>query len=288
MLPYRHAVRVELLVGIDRMRAATVVLQRTRLIDPLMGIWDAPDVQWWWRQPRATDDVPLPVWFDEVGPVGVALLTDWGDAVQGDALVVPGTVALDDVWSALLRAAPPMLDVLARDDDTELLDLLGDAGFAATRERSASTWLDADRRPPVSPVPDGYRLVDRTQRLGVPHPMRPRNGDAVEARLLETSLYEATLDLSVETDDGAPAGYALFWHDDLTGVGQLEPMRVLDEHQRRGLARALLTEGLERLARRGARRLKVGFDGPAGRALYTGAGFVIDAWAGSYRRGSTS
>ncbi|MDQ3484041.1 MAG: GNAT family N-acetyltransferase, partial [Actinomycetota bacterium] len=115
----------------------------------------------------------------------------------------------------------------------------------------------------------------------------PRNGNAVEERLLETSLYDATLDLSIETEDGEPAGYALFWDDVLTGVGQLEPMRVFDEHQRRGLARALLTEGLDRLARRGARRLKVGFDGVAGEALYTGAGFVIDAWAGSYRRSST-
>ncbi len=287
MLPYRHAVRVDHLAGIDSVGAATAVLQRTRLIDPLIGIWDAPDVQWWWRRPRATDDVPLPVWFDDDGPVGVALLTDWGDVVQGDALVVPGTVVRNDVWSALLDAAPPALDVLARDDDAELLALLAGAGFTATDERSASTWLDADRRPPVTPVPDGYRLVDRTQRLDVPHPMRPRNGNAVEERLLETSLYDATLDLSIETEDGEPAGYALFWDDVLTGVGQLEPMRVFDEHQRRGLARALLTEGLDRLARRGARRLKVGFDGAAGEALYTGAGFVIDAWAGSYRRSST-
>ena len=275
-------------MGIHRVRAATVVLQRTRLIDPLIGIWDAPDVQWWWRRPRATDDVPLPVWFDDDGAAGVALLTDWGDVVQGDALVVPGTVAREDVWSALLDVAPPVLEVLARDDDPELLELLASAGFTATSERSATTWLDAGLRPPAEPLPDGYRLVDRSQRSGVPHPMRERNGHEVEERLLETSLYHPTLDLSVETAAGEPAGYALFWHDAVTGVGQLEPMRVFDGHQRRGLARALLTEGIDRLGRRGARRLKVGFDGPAGEALYTGAGFVVDAWAGSYRRSPTS
>jgi GNAT superfamily N-acetyltransferase len=88
-------------------------------------------------------------------------------------------------------------------------------------------------------------------------------------------------------DAGEPAGYALYWHDAVTGVGQLEPKRVFEEHQRRGLGRALLTDGLERLARRGARHLKVGFDGPAGEALYTGAGFAIDAWADAYRRGSS-
>jgi ribosomal protein S18 acetylase RimI-like enzyme len=277
-------VRKELHRGIERMQAATVVLQRTRLLDPLIGIWDAPDVQWWWRRPRPTDEIPLPVWYDDRGPVAVALLTDWGDVVQGDALVVPGVVPLREVWDELLAVAPAALDVLARDDDAELLALLADAGFAATDERSASTWLDADRRPAVASTPEGYRLVDRTERRGVPHPMRPRNGDLVEERLRETSLYDERLDLSVETSGGEPVGYALFWHVDTTGVGQLEPMRVFDDHQRRGLARALLTEGLDRLARRGARRLKVGFDGPAGQALYIGAGFVIDSWGASYRR----
>jgi GNAT superfamily N-acetyltransferase len=279
-------VHTERLVGLDRVRAATAVLQRTRRVDPLVGIWDAPDVQWWWRRPRSTDDVPLPVWFDDDGPAGVVLLTDWGDVIQGDALVVPGTVPLAEAWTALLDVAPAPLDVLARDDDEPLLGLLAAAGFEATEERSATTWLEADTRPPVSPTAAGYRLVDRTQRGDVPHPMRPRNGDEVEARLQQTSLYDPALDLAVETDDGEPVGYALFWHDATTGVGQLEPMRVFDEHQRRGFARALLTEGLDRLARRGARRLKVGFDGPAGQALYTGAGFVIDSWTTGHRRGT--
>jgi hypothetical protein len=32
-------------------------------------MWEAADVQWWWRRPRATDELALPVWFDEFGPV---------------------------------------------------------------------------------------------------------------------------------------------------------------------------------------------------------------------------
>ena len=62
--------------------------------------------------------------------------------------------------------------------------------------------------------------------------------------------------------------------DHTTQVGLLEPMRVEDEYQRRGLARVLLTTGLDRLARKGARRLKVGFETDAARNLYFGAGFV--------------
>ena len=81
-------------------------------------------------------------------------------------------------------------------------------------------------------------------------------------------------DLAVEDADGRVAGYALFWYDHTTLVGLLEPMRVEDEYQRRGLARMLLTNGLDRLARKGARRLKVGFQTDAARNLYLGAGFV--------------
>ena len=94
--------------------------------------------------------------------------------------------------------------------------------------------------------------------------MIARNGAAVQARLRQCSLYDPALDLAVEDPDGNVAGYALFWFDPVTCVGLVEPMRVEDEYQRRGLARMLLTTGLDRLARTGARRLKVGFESRAG------------------------
>ncbi len=104
--------------------------------------------------------------------------------------------------------------------------------------------------------------------------MIARNGELVEERLRQCSLYDPTLDLAVEDADGRIAGYALSWFDHATFVGLLEPMRVADEYQRRGLARMLLTNGLDRLAREGVLRLKVGFDTDAARNLYLGAGFV--------------
>jgi predicted N-acetyltransferase YhbS len=104
--------------------------------------------------------------------------------------------------------------------------------------------------------------------------MIARNGEVVESRLRQCSLYDPTLDLAVEDAHGRAAGYALFWFDHTTLVGLLEPMRVEDGYQRRGLGRMLLTNGLDRLARKGARRLKVGFETDAARGLYLGAGFV--------------
>jgi len=137
--------------------------------------------------------------------------------------------------------------------------------------------MGSGERPPVSPPPGGFVIVDRAGRGDRPHPMARRNGEQVGRRLGECSLYDPSLDLAIEDADGTVAGYALFWCDDVTGVGQLEPMRVEDGYQRRGLARALLAEGLDRLARRGARRFKVGFETAAAHSLYTGAGFRVTA-----------
>jgi predicted N-acetyltransferase YhbS len=143
--------------------------------------------------------------------------------------------------------------------------------------------MNVDERADVAPVPDGFALVDRAREGAGPHPMRRRNGDAVEERLRQTSLYDPGLDLAVETKDGEVAGYALFWFDPVTEVGLVEPMRVEDAFQRRGLARALLTEGLDRLAGRGASRMKVGYSAEIARALYLGAGFRPTSTDTSYR-----
>ena len=154
-----------------------------------------------------------------------------------------------------------------------MIDLALDSGFTLTDDLSGTTWMDADHRPRVEQV-DGFTVVDRATLQENPHPMVARNGSRIESRLRECSLYDATLDLAVHDEQGLVAGYALFWFDPTTLVGLLEPMRVEEDFQRRGLARALLTNGLDRLANKGARRLKVGFAASGARALYVGAGFV--------------
>jgi len=270
-------VRRELLRGLGRLNATTAVLQRARLADPLGGMWEAADVQWWWRRPRATDELALPVWFDEAGPVAAAGLTAWDGTWQADVFAVPSILDEEDVWAATLEAAAghqgEALQVLVCDDDAPLAGLAIRSGFAMTGELSGTAWMEAGQRPPVAQV-DGFQIVDRVTRADRPHPMIARNGELVEARLRQCSLYDPSLDLAVEAADGGVAGYALFWSDQTTLVGLLEPMRVEDEYQRRGLARMLLTNGLDRLGRKGARRLKVGFETEAARSLYLSAGFV--------------
>ena len=276
--------------GLEYLALATQLLQRARLADAEAGLWEAADLQWWWRTPRSSDAIDQFFWIDDEGPVAGLVLTDWGRAWGCDLIVVPGvsTVPLSTVWARAVEAIDASgleaVEVLARDDDVELRKLLSGAGFVVDDNRSGIAWMNAQEQPDVAALPEGFVLVDRAQETNTPHPMRRRSGEEVEARLLQCSLYDSALDLAVEASDGQAAGYALFWFDPVTNVGLIEPMRVEDAYQRRGLARALLTAGLDRLAQRGARRLKVGYATDAARRLYVGAGFRVTSTSTSYGR----
>ena len=273
--------------GLEYLALATKLLQRARLAEAEAGLWEAADLQWWWRTPRRSDAIDQLFWIDDEGPVAGVILTDWGSGWGCDLIVVPGvtTVPLSTIWGRAVEAIDALgieaVDVLVGNDDAELVDLLARAGFVVGEE-DGTTWMDAEERPDVTPLPEGFVLVDRALETTRPHPMRHRNGEQVESRLRQCSLYDPTLDLAAETADGQVGGYALFWFDPVTEVGMLEPMRVEDEYQRRGLARAMLTAGLDRLASRGARRLKVSYATAAARALYVGAGFRVTSTNTSY------
>jgi GNAT superfamily N-acetyltransferase len=276
--------------GLQYLVLATELLQRARLADAEAGVWEAADLQWWWRTPRPSDAIDQLFWIDDDGPVAGVVLTDWGRAWGCDPIVVPGvsTVPLPDVWARAVEVIDGLgleaVEVLTRDDDVELRTLLTGAGFVADDYQSGITWMNAQDRPDVVALPEGFVLVDRTRQTTKPHPMRRRNGEEVETRLLQCSLYDPGLDLAVETADGQAAGYALFWFHPVTEVGLVEPMRVEDAYQRRGLARAMLSAGLDRLAKRGARRLKVGYATDVARGLYVGAGFRVTSTTTSYSR----
>lgn len=224
-----------------------------------------------------TDELALPVWFDELGPVAAAGLTAWRDIWEVNVFAVPSLFDEQEVWVAALDVCAEQgqesLQLLVFGAGSPIAELAVASGFTASEELSGTSWMDAGDRPPVAGV-EGFIVVDRCVRAERPHPMVPRNGERVEERLRQCSMYDPTLDLAVVDALGAVAGYALFWLDPLTLVGLVEPVRVEDAYQRRGLARMLLASGLDRLARRGAARMKVGFETDGARSLYLGSGFT--------------
>ena len=231
--------------GFEALSLATELLQRARRADPLAGVWEAADIQWWWRRPRGSDDVEKVFWFDDDGPVAGVWLSSWpGDGWQCDPVVVRGASARPGlVFGRAIEEAEKhagsKFEVPVSDGDQTFTELALRSGLTAG-DHDSTAWMDAADRPPVKALPEGFVLSDRTQRSDAPHHMRPRNGEGVAERLAQCSLYDPALDLAVETTDGQVAGYSLYWFDPTTQVGLVEPVRVEDEFQRQGLARAML------------------------------------------------
>ncbi|MCF7919253.1 MAG: GNAT family N-acetyltransferase [Candidatus Cloacimonetes bacterium] len=95
-------------------------------------------------------------------------------------------------------------------------------------------------------------------------------------------LYRRDLDLVVEAPDGTIAGFATVWLDDHTRTAVFEPVGVDINHQRRGIGKALLLEGLRRSAEMGATLATVISDEEPAHTFYESAGFtdydICDAW----------
>jgi GNAT superfamily N-acetyltransferase len=95
-------------------------------------------------------------------------------------------------------------------------------------------------------------------------------------------LYRRDLDIVAVAPDGEFAAFCTIWFDDVTRTGAFEPVGTAPEHQRRGLGKAVMTEGLRRLERLGATLVYVGSYTPAAHALYAAVGFtdydVCEPW----------
>ncbi len=272
-----------LLTGIEYLETVTTLQQRVRNTDPTAGTYEAADHQWWWRAPRSTDNVPQLFWFDDVGPVAAAVTIDCNDRVAIVPIVMPDAPA---VWvehvlrRGLTHAGECGFDVVDLEVEVNSADkvtraFLVNQGFTNEESGLVETWLAANARPTISELHPGYQLSSRASALQSPHHMISRNDATIQDRLRQTSLYRPELDLVVHDSDGDVAAYGLFWYDPATATGLVEPMRTEDDHQGRGLARHILTTGVDLLAKAGAKRVKICFDAnnPVSKHLYLSVGF---------------
>jgi RimJ/RimL family protein N-acetyltransferase len=273
---------------LDYLNLVTLLLQRARQEDPNAGVWEAADLQWWWRRDQHPDPANQTFWLDGDVPSAAVIFMNWGNRWGCD--VITTGVGEELVWTRAFERIGALSDkpveLTICEDDVAGIERAMSAGFEATDEVAVPTWMPAAERPKPTPLPPGFELIARSDDPKRPHPMIGRNGEHVADRLRECSLYRSELDLAVYAVNGDVAAYGLFWADLVTGVGLVEPMRTEDRYQGIGLARHVLTTGVERLAAHGCSRMKVSYmtNNEASRRLYLGSGFRASSSDRTYRR----
>jgi ribosomal protein S18 acetylase RimI-like enzyme len=95
-----------------------------------------------------------------------------------------------------------------------------------------------------------------------------RNDPSWYRNIQTAPLYRRDLDLVAIAPEGDIAAFCTIWFDDVTRSAYFEPVATVPAHQRRGLGKAVMTEGLRRLQRMGATTAFVCGSSTAANALY--------------------
>jgi len=93
-------------------------------------------------------------------------------------------------------------------------------------------------------------------------------------RVQSAPLYRRDLDLVAVAEDGELASFCTIWFDDFTRTASFEPVGTHPNHQKKGVGKALMTEGLRRMKKLGATLATVGSYSTGAGALYASIGFT--------------
>lgn len=137
---------------------------------------------------------------------------------------------------------------------------------------------------------DGLELLERCYASGlgfhrgdIKVAVENRNDVTWYRNIQSAPLYRRDLDIVAIAPDGAIAAFCTAWFDDVTRSGYFEPLATVPAHRRRGLARAVMAEGLRRLTRLGAVTAQVGGYNHEANALYRsvmgGEGELYEPWS---------
>ncbi len=174
--------------------------------------------------------------------------------------------------------------IAALEHNAELTTVLDAQGY--TRTENYSHWYRV--RSLADTVPDGILPLGYTIRpvegRGDVEPFAELSnltdaGDEITAdmycAMMAAPTYRRDLNLIICAPDTTFAAFCIIWYDEINRVGQFEPVGCHPHHRRKGLSRAMMLEGLQRLRKLGATRALVatGRRNQAANALYESLGF---------------
>lgn len=237
------------------------------------------------------------LWETPAGEIA-AVLNPEGDG-EAHLQVHPGlrTPALEGEMLAVAeehlsveRDGQRVLTTWTDDRDGARLALLERRGYGPGKWVEHQWRRDLDAPIPAAPVPPGYTVRALGDAGELParswaswrgfHPDEPDEdyqGWEWYLNIQRCPLYRRDLDIvavapavaPAATGGGEIASFCTVWYDDVTRSAYVEPVATVPEHQRLGLARVVITEGLCRVQRLGATRAFVGGYEPGPNTLYS-------------------
>lgn len=217
------------------------------------------------------------LWEDDGKLVGVATY----DTMLGNAycLTLPGYETLKRdmlIYAKEHLASETAFGVVIATTDHAFQDIAADLGFFATTEKEDDAIFYTERTPTTYRIPEGFHLTSMQETYNLEEYKRimwkgfnhelDGEGEFVftkEKQLgAEAEMKRANVDLdlklAVVAPDGHFASYCGMWYDELAGYAVIEPVATDPAYRRMGLGKAVVLEGIRRVAMRGAKEVLVG------------------------------
>jgi GNAT superfamily N-acetyltransferase len=169
-------------------------------------------------------------------------------------------------------------------------EILADCGYARSKYLAECPPL-CQARSPNRPQ-GGYTVRGRRSRAARTqlafrkvHPDEPDEkyqGWKWYRNVQRIPIYRRDLDIVAVASDGELAAFCTVWFDDITRTAVFEPVGTHPNHQKRGLGKAVMSEGLRRAQRLGATLATVSSYSTGAHALYESMGFtefdLLEPW----------
>lgn len=167
--------------------------------------------------------------------------------------------------------------------DQQRIDRLRALGYQPQPPQYMTTIKSLDRPLSKPSVPEGFglRSVAAESEAGLVADVH--NGsfgsswtEAEYLKVMRTPGFKVDHELVAVAPDGRFAAFVIYWLDPISRSGLFEPVGCHEAFQRRGLATALMVEGMERMMAAGMTKALVTYkiDNLPAKRLYSSLGFV--------------
>ena len=217
----------------------------------------AGELEWWRSQEDDPDGEIATAHMWETSD-GVLIAYAWPEQTYMNLMVHPSHRELLEPILAWAEeriqnraTGPTELTTEAVDSDREHIGVLKSRGYTPTSQSRDWRIRTLETASPTVDPPTGKTIRHRVS----PEDLEKRASlteHPYAVHLVRAPTYRPELNLVVIAPDGRFAAFCTAWLDEQNRVGVFEPVECLPEFRRRGLTRAMMSEGMRRLKGLGA------------------------------------